>query len=61
MRNDERNDIGLNRTGVMLTVVGLGATSTMTVLNLPWVLVAVPVLVTVSGILLCTRSIWQRR
>jgi len=61
MNSDNENDIGLNRTGVTLTVVGLGATSTMTVLGLPWLLVSVPVLVTLSGILLCTRFFWHRR
>ncbi|VVT28151.1 hypothetical protein [Marinobacter salarius] len=59
MKTSEEKEIGLNRTGVYLVWLGLAFAVGFAAKALPVWLFALPVGVTVAGILICTRSIWS--
>lgn len=58
MKNNEK-EIGLNRAGVTLVSLGLASTALMAVNGISAGLVALPILVTLAGLLICTRWIWH--
>lgn len=60
MTENNEKEIGLNRAGVTLVSLGLTSTVLMAAYGMPAGLMTLPVVVTMAGLLICTRWIWHR-
>lgn len=61
MKQENEMDIGLNALGGNMVNGGLAGTPVLVVCGAPVWLIMVPVVVTLVGVLICTRSFWWRR
>jgi len=61
MTEKKETDIGLNTLGGKIVTAGLTGTGVMAAIGPPAWLIAVPIMVTLVGMLICTRSFWWRR
>ena len=61
MENKKETDIGLNTLGGKIVTTGLTSMFIMSATGVPIWLTAVPVMVVLVGVAICTRSFWWRR
>lgn len=61
MENKNEIDIGLNTLGGRIVIAGLTSMGVTAAVDIPIWLTAVPVLVVLVGVAICTRSFWWRR